>query len=167
MHATLKGSFLTGLAQGILTAIGFAIVGIPAAIFWGVVAIIFSFLPMIGSALIWVPGVAYLTITYLLHMSDVALWQPIFLAIWGVALISTVDNVMRPFVMNTETNMPTIILFFSILGGVKAFGFIGILLGPLLFALLTTLIHIYKNYFRRILNEQNHDPENDHLINKT
>lgn len=158
VHATLKGSFLTGLAQGIVTTIGFAVVGIPAAAFWGVVAIIFSFLPMIGTALVWVPGVIYLAISYLAGASSVALWQPIFLGIWGITLISSVDNIMRPFVMNTDTDMPTIVLFFSILGGVKVFGFIGILLGPLLFALLATLLHIYKHYFHSVLREQNRDP---------
>lgn len=155
VRATLKGSFLTGLVQGAMTSVGFFIVGIPGAVFWGAIAVLFSFLPMIGTALVWIPGVAYLALLVSFGAEGVALWQPIFLAAWGVIIISGIDNLLRPFVMNTDANLPTLILFFSILGGVQAFGFIGILLGPLLFALLATMLHMYTSFFRNALRNQN------------
>lgn len=158
VRATLRGSFLTGLAQGIVLAIGFFIVGIPGAAFWGAVTLVFSFLPMIGSAIVWGSGALVLSVAYVLNQPNVALWEPIFLVAWGVLLVSTIDNIMRPFVMTEDVHLPTIALFFSILGGVQAFGFMGVLLGPLLFALLITLIHIYKDLFRATLHHQHHLP---------
>lgn len=156
VRSTLRGSFLTGLAQGVALAIGFAIVGIPGAVFWGVVTLVFSFLPMVGSAIVWGAGAIVLASAYALHQPGIALWQPIFLTLWGVLIVSTIDNVLRTFVMQEDVHLPAIVLFFSILGGVQAFGFMGVLIGPLLFALLATIIHIYKDLFRKQLHGQRH-----------
>ncbi len=154
VRSTFKGSFLIGIAQGVALAIGFSIVGIPGAVFWGAVTVVFSFLPMIGSALVWGPATIILTIPVFFSQADPAYWKPLFLLAWGLLIVSTIDNFVRPFVMTEDVHLPAIVLFFSILGGVEAFGFVGILLGPLLFAFLATLIHIYKDLFHEVLREQ-------------
>ncbi|HVT02755.1 MAG TPA: AI-2E family transporter [Thermoanaerobaculia bacterium] len=149
INATLRGQVLTALAQGAVTGIGLAIVGIPAPVLWGAVAVIFSLIPMIGAAAIWVPAAGYLLFQY--SNGEAALWKVIFMIVWGVAIVSLVDNVIRPWAMKGGTEMPAVVLFFSILGGIQAFGFVGILVGPLVFVLLMSIIQIYKDMFGKSL----------------
>lgn len=145
IDATFRGQILTAIAQGFVTAIGLAIAGIPAAVFWGAVAAIFSLIPMVGAAAVWVPASIYLFARA--AMQDSALWPAIFLVIWGAAVVSLVDNLIRPWAMRRGTNMSAIMLFFSIIGGIRAFGVIGLIVGPLVFALFATMIHMYKYFF--------------------
>ncbi|MBW3670233.1 MAG: AI-2E family transporter [Acidobacteria bacterium] len=145
VDATFRGQILTALAQGIVTAVGLAIAGIPAAAFWGAVAAIFSLIPMVGAAAVWVPAAIYLFARA--AMQDTAIWPAVFLVIWGAAVVSLVDNLIRPWAMRRGTNMSAILLFFSIIGGIRAFGIIGLILGPLVFALFMTMIHMYKYFF--------------------
>jgi predicted PurR-regulated permease PerM len=153
VDATFRGQVLTSLAQGLVTGVGLAIAQVPAPVLWGTVAVVFGLIPLLGAAMIWVPAAAYLLL--LASMGRMAWGYGIFLLIWGVAVVSLVDNVIRPWAMRSGTNMHAIVLFFSILGGVSAFGFVGIILGPLVFALLVTVIAIYRDFFQRPLQEQN------------
>lgn len=145
IDATFRGQILTAIAQGLVTAVGLAIAGIPAAAFWGAVAAIFSLIPMVGAAAVWVPASIYLFARS--AMQETALWPAIFLVIWGAAVVSLVDNLIRPWAMRRGTNMSAIVLFFSIIGGIRAFGIIGLIFGPLVFALFATMIHMYKYFF--------------------
>jgi predicted PurR-regulated permease PerM len=141
IDATFRGQVMTSLAQGIATGVGLAIGGVPAAIFWGAVATILSLLPMVGVAVVWVPATIYLFMTG-------ATGHAIFLAIWGVLVVSTIDNVVRPWAMKGGAQLPAIPLLFAVLGGLQAFGFIGLVIGPLVFSLLTSIVDIYKQSFR-------------------
>ena len=132
---------MTSLAQGIATSIGLAIAGVPAAIFWGAVATILSLLPMLGVAVVWIPATIFLFMTG-------STGHAIFLAIWGVLVVSTIDNVVRPWAMKGGAQLPAIPLLFAVLGGLQAFGFIGLVIGPLVFSLLMSIIDIYKQSFR-------------------
>lgn len=145
IDATFRGQILTAIAQGFVTAIGLAIAGIPAAAFWGAVAAIFSLIPMVGAAAVWVPAAIYLFARSAMH--DSSLVPAIFLVIWGALVVSLVDNLIRPWAMRRGTNMSAILLFFSILGGIRAFGIIGLILGPLVFALFVTMVQMYKYFF--------------------
>jgi predicted PurR-regulated permease PerM len=142
VDATFRGQVLTALAQGLVTGIGLAIAGVPAPILWGAVAALFSLIPMVGAATVWVPGSIYLFI--LASMDRAPLWQGIFLVAWGIGVVSLVDNLIRPWAMKSGTNMNAIVLFFSIIGGLAAFGFTGLILGPLVFALLVTVVQMYR-----------------------
>ncbi|MGA7616148.1 MAG: AI-2E family transporter [Thermoanaerobaculia bacterium] len=153
VDATFRGQVLTSIAQGAVTAIGLAIAHIPGALFWGAVASVFSLLPMVGAAAVWLPAAAYLLISASIRGGGYG--YGIFLLLWGFAVVSMVDNVIRPWAMRGGTRMPAILLFFSILGGIQAFGLVGLVLGPLVFALLVTTIQIYKSLFGRTLAEQN------------
>ncbi|HEU5162778.1 MAG TPA: AI-2E family transporter [Thermoanaerobaculia bacterium] len=145
VDATFRGQFLTAIAQGLVAGIGLAIAGVPAPIFWGAIAAVFSLIPMVGAAAVWVPSSIYLVI--LASQGSVGWWRPIFLIAWGVLVVSLVDNFVRPLVMRSGVNMHPIILFFAILGGIQAFGFTGLFLGPLVFVLLVTMTDIYKAAF--------------------
>jgi predicted PurR-regulated permease PerM len=144
-EATFRGHMLTALAQGIVTGIGMAIAGIPGALFWGAVAAVFALLPLVGAAAVWVPAAGYLFIQAAARHEGLG-WA-IFMVLWGVLVVSVIDNVIRPWAMKGGTEMPAVLLLFSVLGGVRAFGFMGIILGPLVFALLVSVIHIYKSVF--------------------
>jgi predicted PurR-regulated permease PerM len=105
-----------------------------------------SLLPMVGAAAVWIPAAIYLYIAA--AMGKVPYWQPIFLTIWGVVVVSLVDNVVRPWTMKGKSQLPAIPLLFAVLGGMQAFGFVGLVLGPLVFSLLMSIIDIYKRSFR-------------------
>lgn len=129
-HGTVSGVIYgvlgTALAQGVLAAIGFAIAGVPGAALLGAVTFFLSVVP-IGPPLVW---------------GGAAIWlfqqgQPgwgIFVAAWGFFLVSTVDNVIKPFIISRGASLPFAIVFLGVLGGVLAFGVIGAFLGPTLLA---------------------------------
>jgi predicted PurR-regulated permease PerM len=153
IDATFKGQILTALAQGLVTTIGLFIAGVPAALFWGAVAAVFALVPMVGPAMVWVPSAIFLFLGQGARGGGVG-WG-LFMVAWGVLVVSLVDNVIRPWAMKGGLDMPAVVLFFAILGGLQAFGFVGLVLGPLVFALLDTLIHMYKNFFANTLAAQN------------
>lgn len=153
VNATFRGQFLTAIAQGAATGIGLAISGVPGSIFWGAITALFGVLPMVGAAAVWIPASAYLLIGA--AIGKIAWWKGVFLVLWGSLVVSLVDNLVRPWAMKGDTNLPAVLLFFSILGGLQAFGFTGILVGPLLFALLITVVDMYKVFFADALRSQN------------
>ncbi len=151
IDATFRGQTASALAQGVATGIGLAIAQVPGAIFWGAVATILGLLPMVGAAVVWVPAAIYLFISA--SMGERGYWAPIFLTLWGFLIVSVIDNVVRPWVMKGKTEMPAIPLLFAVIGGLQAFGFVGLVIGPLVFSLLTSIIDIYKRSFRNRRSE--------------
>ncbi|MBI2212252.1 MAG: AI-2E family transporter [Acidobacteria bacterium] len=141
IDATLRGQGLTALAQGILTGVGCAITGVPGAFLWGAVATVTSLIPMVGAGLVWIPAVGYLAFT------QGADWRTFFLLIWGVLVVGTIDNLIRPWAMKGGTSMSGIVLIFAILGGMKVFGILGILLGPLTIVVFVTVVGFYRQMF--------------------
>ncbi len=129
------GVFVTALIQGIVAGIGYAIVGL-SPFFWGFVIFFFSMIPIVGAWGIWLP-----TALVLLFTGNI--WQGIFLIIWG-SIISSIDNVLRPVLMKDKTKMPSILIFFSILGGITFFGILGIIYGPLILSVTKILLDIYE-----------------------
>ena len=146
IDATFRGQVMTSLAQGAATTVGLLIASVPGALLWGSVAAILSLLPMVGAAVVWVPATIYLGIqAYLGHGS----WGwCIFMALWGVLVVSMIDNVVRPWVMRGRAELPAIPLLFAVLGGLQAFGFLGLVIGPLIFSLVKSVVDIYKESFR-------------------
>ena len=111
-------------AQGVLTGLGLWFANVPSPIFWGVIAGVCSAIPLVGSAVIWLPAAVILLAG--------GHWKAaIFLAVWGVALVGSIDNFIRPMILRGRVEMNSWLLLFSLLGGMQAFGFIGIFLGPL------------------------------------
>lgn len=145
IDATFRGQVFTGVAQGLVTGIGLAIAQVPGAGFWGAVAAILSLVPMVGAAAVWVPASVYLVISA--SMGARPWWQAIFLIIWGVVVVSLIDNIVRPWAMKGKAQLPAIPLLFAVLGGLQAFGFVGLVIGPLVFSLLMSVLDIYKTSF--------------------
>lgn len=122
----------TALAQGALAAFGLWIAGVPGASLLGLLTCFLSFIP-IGPPLIWGPA------AYWLYTQGQTGWA-VFLAIWGVAVISSIDNILKPYFISLGSNLPFVLVLFGIGGGVLAFGFIGIFIGPTLLALAYSII---------------------------
>ena len=135
--ANVYGILSVGLAQGILTGIAMKIVGMPSSLLLGLGAGFASIIPVVGSSLVWVPVAIYLLFSGLI-------WQGVFLAIWGVVVVSSADNIIRPWVVGGRVELHPMVLLFFILGGVEAFGFIGLFLGPVVASVLTALFAILR-----------------------
>lgn len=145
IDATFRGQLFTGLAQGLMTGIGLAICGVPGAAFWGAVAALLSLVPMVGAAAVWVPAAIFLSISA--SMGTRPWWPAIVMTLWGVFGVSLIDNIIRPWAMKGKAQIPAIPLLFAVLGGLQAFGFVGLVIGPLVFSLLMSIIDIYKKSF--------------------
>ena len=145
-RSAVMGSFLTAIAQGIAGGIAMAIVGLPG-LFWGTMMAFASLIPAIGTALIWVPASLYLLLT-----GD---WPwALFLALWGAIVVGSIDNFLRPILMQGSGGMNTLLLFLSLLGGIQLFGLIGLIYGPIIFALTLVLLKLYTIEFKDFLEQQ-------------
>ena len=146
--ATLKGTVVIGVIQGTLGGLLFAFTGVPSPITWGVVMIILSIIPVIGSGLVWTPvGIAMLF--------SGALWQGIVILGFGFGVISVIDNVLRPKLVGRDSQMHPLLVLLSTLGGIIFFGIIGFIIGPILVALFLALLSIYEQEFSHQLREYN------------
>jgi predicted PurR-regulated permease PerM len=145
IDATFRGQVITSLTQGVFIGIGLAVAGIPGAILWGAVATVLSLLPVVGSAAVWIPAALYLYV--LASMGERGFFGAIFLTVWGVIVIPIIEHVVRPWAMKGKMQLPAIPLLVSVLGGMEAFGFVGLVIGPLVFSLLMSIIDIYKHSF--------------------
>lgn len=144
--SALLGSFLTAVSQGIAGGLAFWIVGFPA-LFWGTIMAFTSLIPVIGTAAVWLPAAIYLLIT--------GAWGGgIFLILWGVLVVGSIDNFLRPLFMQGSSSMHTIIIFFALLGGIHAFGLAGLLYGPIIFAVTLVLFRLYEQEFKAFLDYQ-------------
>jgi len=143
VRAVLLGMVLTAAVQALVAMIGFKIVGIPA-LFWGVMLGVSSFIPVVGTGLIWVP-----IFLYLLLMSKY--WSALFILIWCGIGVGSIDNFLRPYLMQGNSGMSTLIIFFALLGGLQLFGPIGLLYGPMILGLLAVMLYIYRLQHSRTL----------------
>jgi predicted PurR-regulated permease PerM len=131
-RAVFLGIGLTALAQGVLLGVGFRIAGLPSPLVFGVLGVILALIPMIGPALLWVPAAIWLAIQG--HHG-----YAIFLALWGAVVVSLVDNLLRPLLISGRAEVPTLAVFVGVMGGLAAFGFIGLFVGPIVLGLLVAL----------------------------
>ena len=144
-RATIKGTLVIGIVQGILGGIGLAVAGVPGAAFWGIVIMLASVIPGIGPGLVWVPAVIYLFATG-------ETMGAIGLALWSGLVVSTIDNIMRPTLVGRDTQMPDLLILVSTLGGLVMFGAVGLIIGPVIAGLFVTMWEIFQETFGGVLN---------------
>jgi len=135
-RAIVFGTAVTSLLQGFVVGVGFAICGLPSPVVFGVLAALASMLPVGGTALIWVPGAAWL-------FFDGHWGFGTFLAIWG-AMSSGLDNVLRPLLISGRASISALAVFLGVLGGISAFGPIGIVAGPVILSLALALLEVFE-----------------------
>jgi predicted PurR-regulated permease PerM len=135
-RATLLGTFVTALIQGLTGGIGLSIVGIPG-VFWGTVLGIASLVPVIGTGLVGIPAVVYLLLA--------GRWKAaIFLGLWMALIVGTIDNYVRPILMHEGAEMSTFFVFLGIIGGLALFGIPGLLYGPLIMGFAAVMLYIFR-----------------------
>ena len=132
-RAMVYGTGLTALIQGALVGIAFLIAGLPSPLVFGVIAALTALLPFGGTALVWVPAAIVLA-------AQGEWGWAIFMIVWGSLLVSLVDNVVRPWLVSGRADVGTLTVFIGVLGGLSAFGAIGLFLGPVILALIIALI---------------------------
>jgi predicted PurR-regulated permease PerM len=145
-RATIKGTLVIGFIQGSLAGLAFWIFGIDNAIFWGAIMVVLSVIPVIGSAVVWIPAVIILAAMG--HFG-----KAIGLMLVCGLLVGSVDNVLRPRLVGKDTQMHELLILFGTLGGISLFGIIGFIIGPIIAALFVTVWDIYGETFRDYLPE--------------
>ena len=128
VRATVKGTVVVALVQGMLGGVAFAFLGIHGAVLWGVVMSVLSLLPAVGAALVWAPVAIYLIATG-------SMIEGLGLAAWGAGVMGMVDNLLRPILVGKETKLPDYLVLLSTIGGLSIFGLNGFVIGPAIAAL--------------------------------
>lgn len=153
---TVYGGLVVAAVQGALTGLALWIFGVPSPVLWGVVAAFFALLPVVGTAIVWVPAAIYLLAT--------GHWiQAIMLAAWGAFGVGTVDNILRPYLISGRVQMHTLLIFFAVFGGVNVFGFLGLFIGPVILAVAITLLSLLRDESRAwdLPRSESPDPESN------
>lgn len=145
VRGVIFGSLIISVVQGVLAGIGLTIFGVPGALLWASMVLIASQIPMLGTSVVMLPAVAYL---FVIGETGAATG----LLIWSVLIVSSVDNVLKPYVVGGKTRMHGLLILVSMLGGLQAFGPIGFIIGPTILAVFLVVIELYK---AGILDKQN------------
>jgi len=128
----------------VLAGAAFAVVGIPSAVFWGLIMVVLSIIPAVGSALVWVPAALVLAVSG--HVV-----KGVGLALFCGVVVGSLDNLLRPALVGKDTRMHELMIFLGTLGGIMMFGVVGFIIGPIVAALFLTVWEIYGESFRDIL----------------
>lgn len=139
ISSVVRGVLFIAVVQAILVGLGFYLFGVPNAVLWGTVTVIASLLPFIGTGLVVFPGVAFLLLTG-------NFMGAIGLAVWGTLLVGLIDNLMMPIMYGKGSKIHPLVILFSVLGGIYAFGPLGFLVGPMMVSFSIAILDIYLEY---------------------
>lgn len=150
VRATVRGDILVAMLQGGLGGLAFWVLGIHAAILWAVLMAFLSLLPVIGAALVWFPVALY-------FFASGQIWQGVALIVFGVLVVSLVDNLVRPYLVGQATRMPDYVVLISTIGGIASFGIQGFITGPVIAAM---FMAVWATFLAQDKPEQpRHDPD--------
>ncbi len=135
--ANVQGCFAVGVAQGSLLSLSFWVLGLPSPILWGLVTGLCSLIPIVGSGVVWGPAVIMLLISG--HT-----WKALILLVWCGALVTQIDHLVRPYVISGRAKMHPLLVFFALLGGVSAFGVMGLFIGPLVMSFTLVVLEMLR-----------------------
>jgi predicted PurR-regulated permease PerM len=145
--STIYGGVTVAVVQGLIGGIALALLKVPSPVVWGVAMFIAAFIPLFGTFIIWGPAALYLFV-------QGHLLKALILILVGIFGISSVDNVLRPLIIRDKMRMPILAIFFSILGGIKLFGLIGFIMGPLVLALFVSVFEIFRHTEEVLMERQ-------------
>lgn len=153
-QATIKGTFIIGLVDGILGGLTLLIFGVDSWLFWGFLMAVLSILPLVGPSFVLVPAA-------LIQLITGNIWQGIGILAASYIVVLNVDNFIRPLVVGSRARMHELLVFFSTIGGLSVFGITGFIIGPIIASLLLTILDIYAQEFRPQLStrERNHSAQ--------
>ncbi|MBD3360353.1 AI-2E family transporter [Candidatus Peregrinibacteria bacterium] len=146
VKAVVFGVFFTSIIQGIVGGVGFGIIGVSNPIFWGTAIAFFSLVPVVGTALVWVPASIVLAI-----MGEYG--SAIFLFLWGLLAVGSVDNFVRPYLIGGKAKTYPLMTLLVVLGGVLTMGLKGVIIGPLVLMILMSFLHIYESEYGKVLKK--------------
>ncbi len=141
--AVIYGQMITALVQAILATLAYYVLGFKAPLFFGFITLFTSIIPMLGPAFVYVPLGVSTIITSVSSSDTTGLIKGIIVIIYGIAIISSVDNVLKPILISDKVKIHPVLVMIGILGGLAVFGFIGVVIGPLILIFLLTLLRIY------------------------
>jgi predicted PurR-regulated permease PerM len=141
VNGVVKGSFIVALVQGFVATIGYTIFGLPDPWIWGAFTVVAALVPTFGTAIALIPAVIFLFVTGNTP-------EAIGLAIWGAVAVGLVDNFIGPRLVGSSTKLHPVLVLLSILGGLKFFGIIGFLIGPIIMAIFVAMIEMYREEFK-------------------
>lgn len=133
LHAIVYGTLAMAAIQGTLTGVSFWFLGLSSPVVWGLVATVLAVLPVVGTTLVWLPAAAMLVVSG--HLI-----KGLLLTAWGLAVVHPVDNVLRPYLIGGGIRLSPLYVFFAVVGGLKAFGAVGLFLGPLILSITVALL---------------------------
>lgn len=136
--STVYGGVVVALLQGLVGGVTFTLLGLKSPVLLGTTMAFASFIPGIGAFGVWGPVVVYLFVKKLYL-------KAVVMALVGALIISMIDNFLKPIIISGRTRMPTVVIFFSVIGGINLFGFVGLVLGPLAIALFVSVFEIFRN----------------------
>tara|TARA_Y100000310_G_scaffold246869_1_gene252311 strand:- start:14673 stop:15695 length:1023 start_codon:yes stop_codon:yes gene_type:complete len=146
MKATIYGTIVTAIIQGAIGTLGLIIFDVKSPIVWGLVMTVVSMLPYLGASIVWVPAA-------LIKIFNNDLFNGLGLAIYGILIISLIDNLVKPKIISQKTKIHPITVLLGVIGGIQLFGFIGIFLGPVILSLIVALFEIYLTEIKQSKNE--------------
>ena len=137
IQASVQGVLFISAIQGAMGAAAYWVLGVPGFILWGVVMFVTSMIPALGAVVAWVPIAIFLAATG--HW-----WKALILAVWGGAIIGSVDNFLRPRLVGSKTGMHDLVIFFSVLGGLQVFGILGLFVGLVVVAVAVAIFEVFR-----------------------
>ncbi len=140
VRASINGVVIISLLKGLLAGLAFWVLGVPSPALWGAVGAVASLIPLVGIALVWVPA------TLLLWVKGAAL-KALILAVFGLTVVGLIDNILYPYLARGEVRLHTLLIFFSAMGGLAVFGFLGFVLGPVVALLAEQLVEVASEYY--------------------
>lgn len=140
IRAVVKGMLVTAIVQGALAGLAYAVLAVPFPVVLTALTVMLAPLPFGGTALVWGPVVAYL-----FWVGPIS--KALAMLVWGVGVVSMVDQILRPWMIGQEVQIPTLLLVLSVLGGLALYGLLGLFVGPILVSLLMTAIQIYREEY--------------------
>jgi predicted PurR-regulated permease PerM len=147
-RAVIFGALVVAVIQGALGGIGFLVFGISSPLLWGIVMALFALVPMVGTAVIWVPAGIGLVLAGSAENNPVLMWKGIGLLIYGAVIVAGIDNVLKPMLISDQAKIHPVLILVGVLGGLAAFGISGFIVGPLIIATFKVFIDIYKQEYK-------------------
>ena len=143
-YAVFYGNISLAILQGVLGGIGFLILGVSSPILWGFVMTVFALIPYFGTAIVWLPAALNLIFIGYLQNDGPSTIKGITLVVYGIFVISSIDNILKPKLIGAKAKVHPILVLLGVLGGLALFGFTGLVIGPVMLALLMTFVDIYQ-----------------------
>ncbi|HOF42232.1 MAG TPA: AI-2E family transporter [Candidatus Moranbacteria bacterium] len=147
-RSTIKGTFVVSFLQGLVGGMVFYIAGVSSPVIWGIVMMFLSLIPMLGSSIVWFPAGIIM-----LLLGNV--WQGVFILVAGFAVISLLDNILKPALVGKDAQLHPLLILFATLGGLALFGLSGFIVGPIIVALFVSMWEIYAVKFKNQLKRYN------------